>query len=93
MPKIALDVPDEVLLTLKFPGTDLESGLKTELAIHLYREGLLTEANACRLAGIPRLAFDALLCQLKIPIHGDVADLNRDLQGYDEWKQERNGCQ
>ena len=91
MAKLTLDLPDDVFLTLKLPGIDLESGLKTELAIHLYRERLLTEANACRLVGMPRLAFAALLGQRKIPIHGHPADLDKDLQTYQEWKQEQDG--
>ena len=77
---LALIIPDEVVAALKLPPRNVAAELHKELAIHLYAEGLLPQANACRLAGLSRLAFERLLAERVIPIRITPAELDRDVQ-------------
>jgi len=61
MENLLIEIPEEVIAHLRLPPRSLKQELKKELAVHLYAEGLLPEASACRLAGMTRLAFTQLL--------------------------------
>ena len=52
MNTISIQIPEEFLFSVKIPRRSLESELKKELALQLYREGLTSFANAHRLPGI-----------------------------------------
>lgn len=58
---------------------DSESELLRELAIVLYEREKLSIGRAARLAGMDKWAFNDLLADREIPMHYDVADLERDL--------------
>ena len=57
MKDVHLTIPGEVLATAKIPRQRLEAELKKELALQLYREGLIAGGSACRLAGLTKLEF------------------------------------
>ncbi len=75
-----IEIPDEVMSALKLPPRTASHDLRVELAIHLVAEGLLPVAAACRLADLPRVAFEDLLNQRGIPTSPQARDeLDRDL--------------
>ncbi len=77
---VSLIIPDDVVAALKLPPRNVAVELYKELAVHLYSEGLLPQANACRLAGLTRLAFERLLAERGIPTRLTPAELDRDVQ-------------
>jgi len=75
-----IEIPDEVMTALRLPPRSAAHDLRVELAIHLVAERLLPPAAACRLADLPRIAFDQLLNERGIPTSSqDPAELDRDL--------------
>ena len=77
---LTLVIPDEVLSALKLPPRTIAEDLSKELAVHLYAEGLLPHASACRLAGLSRLAFERLLGDRHIPARYIASDVDHDVQ-------------
>jgi predicted HTH domain antitoxin len=86
MENLSIEIPEDVIAHLRLPPRNLKQELKKELAVHLYAEGLLPEASACRLAGLTRLAFARLLGERQIPVHYTSKDLDQDLQTLRELK-------
>ena len=86
MKSISLKIPEDVVEHLRLPPCNLEQELKKELALHLYAEGILPQASACRLAGMKRLAFEQLLGERRIPVRYTSEDLDQDLQTLREIK-------
>lgn len=80
MKGLSIEIPEDVIIHLRLPPRNLEQELKKELAVHLYAEGLLPQASACRLAGVNRLAFAQLLGERQIPVRYTSEDLDQDLQ-------------
>jgi predicted HTH domain antitoxin len=76
---LSLTIPDEVAAAMKLPPRRLESELRKELAVHLVAEGILSASSACRLAGMPRLAFERLLGERRISLGAAPEDLDKDL--------------
>lgn len=58
--------------------------LKIELAIHLYETRRLSIGHAREMAGLSLWEFRQLLASRKISPHYDVADLDEDMQTWDE---------
>jgi predicted HTH domain antitoxin len=54
--------------------------LRTEIALALYRRGVLSYGKARRLAKIDRWDFEELLGERKIPRHYTEADLQDDIR-------------
>ena len=77
---LTLVIPDEVLAALKLPPRTIAEDLRKELAVHLYAEGLLPYASACRLAGLSRLVFERLLGDRHIPARCTASDVDHDVQ-------------
>lgn len=86
MGNLLIEIPEDVIAHLRLPPRSLKQELKKELAVHLYAEGLLLEASACRLAGMTRLAFAQLLGERQIPVRYTSGDLDQDLQTLRELK-------
>lgn len=80
MENLFIEIPEDITAHLRLPPRNLKQELKKELAVHLYAEGLLPEASACRLADMTRLAFARLLGERQIPIRYSAEDLDQDLQ-------------
>ncbi|WP_373839865.1 UPF0175 family protein [Methanospirillum sp.] len=54
--------------------------IMTELAINLYQRGIITAAQACRLAGLDRYQFEEILWKRQIPVHYSEKDLDKDIR-------------
>ncbi len=80
MENVVSEIPEDVIAHLRLPPRNLEQELKKELAVHLYAEGLLSQASACCLAGMARLAFARLLGERQIPVRYTPEELDQDLQ-------------
>lgn len=86
MRTVTLDIPEEVLIAVKIPRNRLQTGLKRELAIQLYRENMISSANAHRLAGMSKLEFHYLLGERQISRQYDIEDYEKDLENLAQWK-------
>jgi predicted HTH domain antitoxin len=86
MKTVTLDIPEEILIAVKIPRNRLQTGLKRELALQLYRENMISFANAHRLAGMSKLEFHYLLGERQIPRQYDGADYEKDLENLARWK-------
>jgi len=54
MGAITIEIPEDVLLSAKILRKRIKEELKKELALHLYREGIVSFGAARKLAGIPK---------------------------------------
>jgi predicted HTH domain antitoxin len=61
MTTISFELPDEAVLSMHVPPTEVERELRMAAAVKLYELGRLSSGAAARLAGIPRVAFLAKL--------------------------------
>ena len=86
MKTVALDIPEEFLISVKIPRNRWQRDLKRELAIQLYRENMTSFANAHRLAGMTKIEFHYLLGEREIPRQFDVEDYEKDLENLERWK-------
>lgn len=77
--RLELDIPDGVASGLRLPSGEIESRLRTELAIALYTQSLLPFGKAVELAAISRFTFAELLRERGIPRHYGEAEVNEDL--------------
>ena len=68
MKKIVLEVPDEVLISLKETPSEFSRDLLMLAAVKLYQMGKLSSGRAAQLAGIPRVSFLQILSRYDVPI-------------------------
>lgn len=68
MEKIILEVPDEVLISLKETPSEFSRDLLMLAAVKLYQMGKLSSGRAAQLAGIPRVSFLQFLSRYDVPI-------------------------
>ena len=80
MTKLTLEVPEEVVEAVRLPPAEMEGELRKELAVALYRRGVLPLGKARILAEMTRWQFEKLLADRQIPRHYSAADLTEDLQ-------------
>ena len=83
MAKLILEVPPEIVDAVKLPPAELEAELFKELALALYRRGVLSLGKARQLAHMSRWQFDQLLGERRIPRHYTAAELAEDVQHAD----------
>ena len=76
---VVVNLPQDVADSLAVPPKELAAWLRGELAVHLFRDGRLTAAQARRLAGIDRWSFLELLRHHDVPIRYGTKDLEDDL--------------
>ena len=74
-----LDIPESVAHSIRLPLPEVEPRLRTELAIALYAQGILSFGKASELAGTSRYAFADLIGDRNIPRHYTEDDLRHDL--------------
>ncbi|CAD5243554.1 conserved protein of unknown function [Thermococcus camini] len=72
-------IPDDVLVSMKLPKSEVERELKLELAVILYSRGVLSLGKAAKLAGITKREFLEELARRKIPRHYTERELEEDL--------------
>jgi predicted HTH domain antitoxin len=80
MTKLVLEVPPEVVDAVRLPPAEVEAELLKELALALYRRGVLSLGKARTLAQLDRWQFEQLLGERRIPRHYSEADLGEDLR-------------
>lgn len=85
MRTLTLDIPESVLTAVKIPRTRLKTDLKRELALQLYRESMISFANAHRLADMSKVAFHHLLGERQVPRQYDVEDYEKDMENLVRW--------
>lgn len=89
MRDVTLTLSGEALATVKIPRKRLQLELKKELALQLYREGIISGYGACRLADIEKAELQDLLGQRGIPQQYDVEDYEQDLENLEAWHAEK----
>ncbi len=77
---VHLDIPESVASSLRLPAPEVEPRLRSELAVALYGQGILSFGKACELAGSSRYSFADLLTSREIPRHYTDSDLMLDLE-------------
>ncbi len=76
---ILLEIPDSVARAIRLPKNEQQRQLKTELALSLYAQGLLSFGKACELAEATKVEFGLLLGKRNIPRQYDEQDLQDDI--------------
>ncbi len=74
-----LEIPEDVLRSMKLPEKERSERVKAELAIRLYQTGVLTFGKARKLAGMTKWDFQLVLGREDVPSRYDVSDLKKDL--------------
>ena len=78
MRKIALDIPESVLLAEKTDERAFARELRILAAVKLYELGRLSSGRAAELAGMPRVEFLLALERYQgFPLAVELADLER----------------
>ncbi len=86
MHTFSINIPEKILLNAKIPRQYWEKEIKKELALQLYREGIISFANARRLAGMSKIEFHYLLGEKQIPRQYDISDYEKDLENIIKWR-------
>lgn len=81
-----VQIPADLLPTIKIPKQRMAQELTKELALQLYREQLISFANAHRLANMSKIEFHYLLGDRQIPRHYDEDEYADDLQTLADWR-------
>jgi predicted HTH domain antitoxin len=89
MKMISLSIPEDIMMSVKIPKKRWQIELKKELAIQLYREGLISFANAHRLAEMSKTDFHYLLGEREISRQYDIEDYEKDLENLAKWKADK----
>jgi len=84
MKTVQIEIPKEIVLSLKIPYDSVKKQLTEELAVHLYREGLLSFGKARELASLSRWEFAERLGRKGIPRHYTQEDLEDDIRFAEE---------
>ena len=81
MKQILLEVPDEVLISLKNDTKEFSKQLLMLGAVKLYQMKKLSSGRAAQLAGMPRLVFLKSLAEYGVPVFDmNKEDLLSDIQ-------------
>ena len=76
---LMLEIPDSVARAMRLPLKEQRRQRKTELALSLYTQGILSFGKACELAGMSKVEFGLLLGRRNIPRLYNEQDLQDDL--------------
>jgi len=74
----SVEIPESTVGRIRLPVSKIAPRLRTELAVALYAQGMLSFGKASELAGISRYAFAEFIGQRNIPRHFDDDDLALD---------------
>lgn len=80
MHQVVLEIPTELVNSLKLPENEVSTRLLQELAVRLYDKELLGFGKARQLAHMDYWSFHELLAREGILRHYDVAELEEDLK-------------
>jgi predicted HTH domain antitoxin len=84
MKTVQIEIPKEIVLSLKIPYASVKRQLTEELAIHLYREDFLSFRKAGELASLSKWKFAQRLGSKKIPRNYTEDDLEEYLRFAEE---------
>ena len=76
---LSLEIPEDVLKSVKLPPDEIEKEFRQELALALYKRGVLSSGKACILAQMTRWQFETLLGEREIPRHYSAENLEDDI--------------
>lgn len=74
MEKIVIEIPDEVLISLKETPSEFSKDILMLAAVKLYQMGKLSSGRAAQLAGVPRVTFLQSLSRYGVPIFDLTAE-------------------
>ncbi len=74
-----VEIPEDVLTSIRIPRKELEKELKTDLAVVLYQREAISLGNARKLAGMSKWEFLEQLGRRKIPRHYTEMELGEDV--------------
>lgn len=77
--EVTLNIPDSVVQGLRLPQGEIPQRLRTELAVALYSQGVLSLGKAAELAEMGRLEFGELVAERGIPRQYGDEDLAQDI--------------
>jgi len=77
---VQLEISESITSSLKLPPAEVESRLRTELALSLYAQGMLPLGKATELARMSRYASAELAGSRNIPRHYADEDLAQDIE-------------
>lgn len=81
MEKIVLEIPDEILISLKETPLELSRDIQMLAAVKFYQMGRLSSGRAAQLAGISRISFLQSLARYGVPIFElTPGELKRDFE-------------
>jgi len=78
--QLRINIPDNLIKAIKLPAEEIPDRLKQELAIRLYRKGMLSFGKARELSGMTVWNFHEFLAKEKINRRYGLEELNDDLQ-------------
>ncbi|MCJ7741300.1 MAG: UPF0175 family protein [Methanoregula sp.] len=79
MTEVILKVPTDIVDAIRLPPDDIHAELQKELALALYKRGILSSGKACALAGLSRWEWVEILGQRKVSRHYTPSDLEKDI--------------
>jgi predicted HTH domain antitoxin len=68
MEKIVIEIPDEVLISLKETPSQFSKDILMLAAVKLYQMEKLSSGRAAQLAGVPRISFLQSLSRYGVPV-------------------------
>jgi len=68
MERIVIEIPDEVLISLKETPSEFSKDMLMLSAVKLYQMGKLSSGRAAQLAGVTRVSFLQSLSKYGVPI-------------------------
>ena len=74
-----IEIPEDVLTSIKIPKKELEKALKIDLAVALYQREAISLGNARKLAGMSKWEFLEELGRRKVLRHYTEKELREDL--------------
>ncbi|BBO16416.1 conserved hypothetical protein [Candidatus Brocadia pituitae] len=81
MEKIVLEIPEEVLISLKETAEEFSRDILMLTAVKLYQMGKLSSGRASQLAGVPKVSFLRSLARYGVPIFDLTAkELQKDFE-------------
>jgi predicted HTH domain antitoxin len=86
MPKVRVELPEELVEAIKLPPEEVPLRLKRELAVRLYEKRLLGFGKARQLAGMTKWEFQQLLGNEGVLRSYDVEELEKDLKTLEEFE-------
>jgi predicted HTH domain antitoxin len=78
--ELVLHIPDSVVQGIRLPEGEMLPRMRTELAIALYAQGVLSLGKAAELAEMPRIPFGQLVGERGIPRQYGEEELAQDLR-------------